>query len=176
METALIQLAVLFLYITSDIYSFTFFKLFIVYLHFWPSNFKTIITENHHKTNHRKPSATCTTLAAELYYHAFLLLIIYYTGPSGSESTQNQNTSLLNNILLIWDYFLHIAFGTSRTPQKIKRNSVQLNRNHRWCATEHMHVLPNSLINLHKVNLLRYTANTKFSLKCGIFQWVCWPI
>jgi hypothetical protein len=111
-------------YITSDIYSFTFFKLFMAYLYFWPSDFKTIITDNHHQTNHRKPSATHTTLATGPYYHAFLLLICY-TGPSGSESTENQNVSLLNNLLVIRDYFLHTAFEISCTPQKIKQNSVQ---------------------------------------------------
>jgi hypothetical protein len=38
----------------------------------------------------------------------------------------------------------------------------------------HMHMLPTFLVNPHKVNLLRYTANTKFGLKCGIFQRICW--
>jgi hypothetical protein len=84
-----------------------------------PSDFKTVVSQNH-QTNHHKPSATCTTLAAKPYYHAFLLLLIGYTGPAGSESRENQNASLLNNILLMQDYFLHTAFEISCTPQKTK--------------------------------------------------------
>jgi hypothetical protein len=173
MVIALIPLVVLFLYITPNIYNFILFKHFIVYLYFWPSNFKTVIIENHHQTNHCRPSATCTTLAAEPYYHAFLPLLICYTGSTGSESTENQNASLLNNILSseIIFFIPHLKYHV----QHRKHNkTVYSETNDRWCAIVHVHMLPTFLVNPHKVNLLRHTANTKFSLECVLFQWKCW--
>ena len=45
---------------TSGIYSCAFLKLFTVFLYLWPSDFKTVITVNRCKTNHRKLRAACT--------------------------------------------------------------------------------------------------------------------
>lgn len=143
----------------------------------FPQNFQTqkkFQCTNSVSHNYQGIKHICAPLT-DIYFTCSWTLLAYFSfaGPSGSESTGVHNASLINNIQLIWKYFLH-ALEISRTPQKIKQNSVQWKWNHIWCATMHMHKLPNLPCQSTQSESTQYTANTEFSLKCRICQWIWW--